>query len=116
MTTDDLNYPENVGSNAPKEVQEAIKKYFELPREEQEKTPLLYWILGSSTPPYKMSKQDTKYTDKSPGPKQCQNCEFAYKKVSRKDRYICSQIRGTIRPEGWCNRWIPGENYKKDEK
>jgi len=97
------DYPK-AGENAPEEVKEVINEKLEegLPDD----LPLLYAILGSGTPPYKMSKNDSSYTDEAQGKDKCSNCEFAYKKVVR-DRYICSQIRGPIKPEGWCRLWTP---------
>lgn len=95
------------GSNAQPEVQEAVKRWRELPEEERLKKPLLYWLLGSGTPPYKMDKGESQYTDESQTEgQQCSNCQFAYLHLSNK-RFICSQISGPVKPEGWCRLWKP---------
>jgi len=87
------------------EVEAAIKRFRALPEEQKAKTPLLYWLLGAGTPPYKMSKEDSKYSDISPhADRVCANCEFQYIKTAN-GHYICSQISGRIRPEGWCKLW-----------
>lgn len=89
-------------------VQEAIAEFHKLPNAVKQKTPLLYYILGTGTPPYKMTHKDSEYTDKSDNSDTvCGNCEFSYQKVINK-KFICSQIRGHIQPEGWCNQWVKG--------
>jgi len=93
----------NTGDDAQPEVKEAIERFRELPEDEREDV-LLYWLLGSGTPPYKVSKQDSEYTDAAEGKQTCDNCEFLYLKNAN-NKYICSQIRGRVKPEGWCNRW-----------
>lgn len=97
------DYPK-AGSKALPEVQRLIDKLRAKGLDDD--TPLLYALLGSGTPPYKMSKDDSDYMDESDGEQNCANCEYAYKKVVR-DRYICSQIRGGIKPEAWCRLWRP---------
>ena len=98
---------EDTGKNAQPEVQQAVERWKELPEEERAKTPLLYWVLGSGTPPYKMSAGESQYTDNSTVEGQtCGNCEFAYLKIANK-KFICSQIRGRIQPAGWCRLWKP---------
>jgi len=100
---------DDAGRNAPAEVQQAIKEFHNLPEEVKKNTPLLYYILGSGTPPYKMSREDSEYTDQSSDPSTtCGNCEFAYQKVINK-KFICSQIRDHIQPAGWCNQWVKGK-------
>lgn len=89
-------------------VQTEIEKFDALSDEEKANKPLLYHLLGQGTPAFKMDKKDAEYVDKSTVKDQaCANCRFAYKKVVEDDRFICSQIRGTIRPEGWCRLWKP---------
>jgi hypothetical protein len=96
---------EDTGRKAPPEVQEAVQRWTELSDEERAAKPLLYWLLGSGTPPYKMSQEESQYTNNSKTKGQtCGNCEFAYLKIANK-KFICSQIRGHIQPSGWCNRW-----------
>jgi len=97
------NYP-RAAENAPADVKSLVDAILAggLP----EDLPLLYAILGSGTPPYKMSREDSEYQSEPSGNQMCANCEYAYKKVVR-DRYICSQIRGPIELDGWCRLWVP---------
>jgi hypothetical protein len=100
-------YPFAGGRKAPPEVQAAVERFRLLPESEKEKLPLLYWLLGEGTPPYKMSRIDSKYTVLSPVAGQnCANCIFTYLQPKR-NVYICSQIAGTILPEAWCRLWRP---------
>ena len=100
---------DDAGKNAPEHIRHAIGEFHKLPEDVKRITPLLYYILGSGTPPYKMSREDSEYTDQSSNPSMiCANCEFAYQKVISK-KFICSQIRGHIQPGGWCNQWIKGK-------
>ena len=94
----------NAGNDAQPEVLEAIERFRELPEEERQEEVLLYWLLGSGTPPYKVSKEDSEYTDDADSKQSCDNCEFLYLK-NNNNKYICSQIRGRVKPSGWCNRW-----------
>lgn len=96
-------YPE-AGRDAPKEVKTAIDRFREMASEDRDTDILLYWLLGSGTPPYKMSKEDSDYVDKSSGEQKCSNCEYLYEKYATGE-HICSQIRGKVEPEGWCNLW-----------
>jgi hypothetical protein len=101
-------YPD-AGKNAQPEVVAAIHRFRTLTEDERAEYPLLYWLLGSGTPPYKMAKADVRYTDASTISNQrCANCRMSYKHVKgAPDDYICSQIDGKIAPPGWCNRWEP---------
>ena len=104
-------YPKAATLGQP-EVRQAVRRFFLQPAEVQEWTPLLYWLLGSGTPPYKQSYELSWYTD-GPSPvanQQCSNCRFAWANVDApsalsKALYICSQIRGEINPAGWCKLW-----------
>ena len=97
----------DTGQKAPPEVQQAIQRWKDLPEQKKLDTPLLYWLLGSGTPPYKMDKGESQYTNNSEVEGQtCQNCEFTYLKISNK-KFICSQISGEIKPSGWCKLWKP---------
>ena len=106
-------YP-RAGDNAPFEVQKAIDEFRQLPEEEVQNRPLLYWILGSGTPDYKMTKRDSHYSTAGsaqeeliPGQtdiQKCGNCRFAFQRVIS-GQYICSQISGGISPEAWCKLW-----------
>jgi hypothetical protein len=95
---------EAAGSRAQPEVQQAIERFRKLPLVERKRHPLLYWLLGESTPAFKMSKEDSNYQPVPQGKQRCDNCEFAYKKVVR-NQFICSQIEGDIEPKAWCRLW-----------
>jgi len=90
--------------DAPPWVREAWSAYQQLPEDEQLAVPFLYFVLGrKGTPPFKVSKDNALYFDPSPVKgAQCSGCPFAYEKVTKRGRFICSQIRGTIEPDGWC--------------
>ena len=91
-------------ANAPEFVRKAIE---EIPPENLKDRALLYQILGTGTPAYKMSKEAAEYIDKSETEDQtCGNCKSAYLRVANK-HYICSQMRGEIKPEAWCKVWKP---------
>lgn len=105
-------YPK-AGKDAHPGVKEAIKEFKELPDEKKSETPLLYWLLGSGTPEYKMSKPDSNYAEETPVDDQtCDNCEFAYTKTitigSGDPDIICSQVTGRIHDKGWCRLWSKG--------
>jgi len=100
-------------TNVPKEIKDAIKKYRELPEEKRKETPLLYWLLGDDgTPPYKMTKLEAAYTDKSPYKQNCGNCARAYQNVTT-GVHICDWMRGEIKLAGWCNVWHEPWNKKE---
>lgn len=102
---------EQAYKNAQPEVKQAISRY----TQRRHKHPvLLYWLLGSGTPPYKMSKQASQYMEHPVDGQKCANCHFAYKQVASEDTYICSQVRGEIKPEHWCNQWKPPKLDKGD--
>lgn len=89
---------------APQETKRVIEKFMSLPANVRANKPLLYYVLGSGTPPYKMSKRDSKYVDVAKGREKCSNCIFTYIKYVD-NTPICSQIRGTIALGGWCKLW-----------
>ncbi|MHA2020364.1 MAG: high-potential iron-sulfur protein [Candidatus Thorarchaeota archaeon] len=96
---------EKAKKNAPPGTKESIDRFDQMSDEYKEKTPLLYHVLGESTPAYKMSQADSDYVKTSKVPSQnCENCIFTYHQPKR-DVYICSQIRGKIRLSGWCRLW-----------
>jgi len=98
------DYPQ-AGIDAPPGVKQEIEKFRNLPDKQKARKPLLYYLLGAGTPDYKMSKNDSKYTDKSEvSGRTCGNCKFAYGVVGE-SRFICSQISGDIKLEGWCKLW-----------
>lgn len=97
------------------EVKEAVKRFREMDPDERDTNILLYWLLGSGTPPYKMSQSDAQYADDTGTQEQaCANCEFLYQKVTTGE-YICSQIRGKVKPGGWCNQWEAAEYIEDNE-
>lgn len=108
----DYEYPEAGSEEAQPEVQEAVERWREkVPDDVKEEQPLLYWLLGSGTPPYKMAKDDANYVEEPQGGQQCSNCEYAY--LSTEDgTMICSQVRGQIHATHWCRLWEAGENYE----
>lgn len=109
---EEFEYPEAGGELAQPEVKKAVERFRQLPVEERAKQPLLYWLLGAGTPPYKVSKKDSEYKDPTEIPNQtCDNCEFYYFETSN-DVYICSQISGDVKPKAWCNLWDSASNKK----
>ena len=102
-------YPE-AGKGAAESIKQLVDRFRSLSDDERAAKPLLYWLLGSGTPPYKMSKADAKYTDESEiEDETCENCQFIYYGLARK-RFICSQISGPVKKEGWCRLWVKGED------
>lgn len=101
---------QDTGENAQPEVQQAIQRWKELPETQRLETPLLYWLLGSGTPEYKMDRGEAKYVEESEVEGQnCKNCHFAYLHLANK-RFICSQMTGPIKPQAWCRLWEKGKN------
>jgi hypothetical protein len=107
---DNLNLYE-IQELAQPEVKAAVRRFKAMTKEEQEEEILLYWLLGSGTPRYKMPKVTADYTEAVDLPEgdlqTCGNCKFAYKKVIA-DRYICSQVSGPIKRQAWCRLWDGG--------
>ena len=100
-------YPK-AGRFAQPEVQAAIERFRRLSPEERAKTALIWWLLGESSQPFKMSQKDSAYTELSSNAQQCQNCRYFYGSTFWRTN-ICSQIEGVgIRPEGWCRLWAGG--------
>ena len=104
----DYLYPK-AGINANKHIKQAIEEFRRLPNKEKQNKPLLYWLLGSGTPPYKMSKKDSKYKKNSYRGQNCGNCRFTFMRVLNKE-LICSQIEGNIELNHWCKLWVNGDN------
>lgn len=98
-------YP-NAGKQAPAEVKKAIADFRRLPIVTKRDLPLLYYILGDGTPPYKMDPKDADYVGHSVNGQNCANCDSAYLHVGSQT-YICDQIRDDIEPEAWCRLWNP---------
>ena len=106
-TQNDYVYPK-AGINANPYVKKAIREFRKLPNEVKEQKPLLYWLLGSGTPPYKMSKKDSKYQGKSYRGQNCGNCRFTFMRWVNKE-LICSQIQGNVELDHWCKLWETGD-------
>lgn len=96
------DYPK-AGKYASEYLKHQIEQFRQLPNEEKDTLPLLYFILGQGTPAFKMNKRDVDYK-KAEGKEACGNCRSAYQKV-KTGKYICSWVNGKIRPEDWCNKW-----------
>ena len=92
----------------PTLVQGFVRAYRRLPAStpgiEKGQRPVLYSLLGSGTPPLKMSVKDSAYQDKPVGSQRCGNCSSAYKHVVG-GKFICSQVEGAIEPNAWCRLW-----------
>lgn len=99
-------YP-NAGINANRYVQKAIMEFRRLPNDVREQKPLLYWLLGSGTPPYKMTKKDSAYQGTSFKGQNCGNCRFTFMRWVNEE-LICSQIQGNIELDHWCKLWVGG--------
>ena len=102
------DYPA-AGLQAPPEIRLAIARFRKLPQTLKARVPLLYWLLGSGTPPYKMNPADALYGAPPPAAQamgqKCANCRFAWQNVKGRN-YICSQIAGPIAPAAWCRLWV----------
>jgi len=107
-------YPE-AGVNANKYIRKAISDFRKLPKEKRAKKPLLYWLLGSGTPPYKMSKKESNYIGKSVRGMNCGNCRYTFRRHVN-DELICSQIRGNIELDHWCRLWVSGDTANPKPK
>ena len=107
---------DKAGTNAQPEVQEAIERFRSLPEDVRAQTPLLYWLLGEGTPRYKVSAEDSEYTDHPEDDDHvCGNCEFYYLHVPT-GAGICSRIRPLVRTGGWCNLWAEISEDGKRER
>ena len=103
------------GKKAQSGIKKDIKEFHKLPPEEKAKKSMLWWLLGSTTQDYKMSKKDALYTEESKVKEQkCGNCVFSYQHTVS-GKHICSDMRGQIKPECWCRLW-EGKNHKHNEK
>ena len=108
----------DAGKDAAEGVKQSIEEFKNLTDEEKSKIPLLYYLLGTGTPEYKMSKEDSAYEDLTTVSGQtCGNCEFAYTKTatiaSGDPDHICSQITGRISEPGWCRLWVKADLLKR---
>tara|TARA_Y100000310_G_C20351248_1_gene654465 strand:+ start:40 stop:423 length:384 start_codon:yes stop_codon:yes gene_type:complete len=108
-------YPKaGVPGKAQPGVVEAVEEFRELPPKVQSRLPLLYWLLGDGTSPYKMSKEDAAYGPPPPEKRSevCGNCRFAYARVIN-GQLICSQVDGQISYPAWCRLWRGGDGKQK---
>ena len=97
-----FSYPQ-AGLQAQPEVQEAIQRFRFAP---DPNLPLLYWLMGSGTQPFKMARNDSYYEDFSRVRGQrCGNCVYTFKNQVT-GKFICSQIRGHITLPAWCRLWL----------
>lgn len=100
-----FEYPDAGAEDAPEEVQEAVQRFrSEIPEEVKAEDALLYWLLGTGTPAYKMSKADAEYQSHPEGAEYCGSCEYAYLSNESGD-LICSKVRGEVDWMGWCRLW-----------
>ena len=106
--SEQYQYPK-AGINANGYVQMAIEQFRSLPDDVKKNKPLLYWLLGSGTPPYKMTKKDSKYMGKPYRGQNCGNCRFTFMRWVNKE-LICSQIQGNIELDHWCKLWVSSDN------
>lgn len=107
-------------------VRRAIDAFRRLSAERRDAVPLLYWLLGNGTQPFKMAKPAAAYVDdarvgracipegedgdtirKIPAGQTCGNCRYAYVHLTSQTM-ICSWVRGSIRRTAWCRFWAPG--------
>lgn len=114
MIEEEFIYP-NAGKLANLNVKFAIQQFRKLPIQERSKKPLLYWLLGSGTPPYKMSKRDSNYIGRSVNGQNCGNCRFTFQRYVNKE-FICSQIQGNIELNHWCRLWVSGDTANPKPK
>lgn len=108
MENIDEFFYENAGYNANPFVKRAINEFRNLPIEIRRKKPLLYWLLGSGTPPYKMSKKDSNYIGRTVKGQNCGNCRFTFRRYVNNE-LICSQIQGNVKLDHWCRLWVSGD-------
>jgi hypothetical protein len=103
MSSERFTYP-RAGKESPPEVKKAIAKFHQLPEFVKETTPMLDFLLGGSTQPYKMAPKDAEYVSKQSGKQNCANCKYSYGHC-QSGKYVCSMIAGNIAPAGWCRLW-----------
>ena len=101
-------YPDLPLDDTPEEVVNWLHRLDADYNPSNESEALLYQLLGSGTPEWKMSKEDADYKDEPEGGAYCGNCEYAYYS-NQSGRFICSKIRGKVDWEGWCRLWDHAE-------
>tara|TARA_Y100000310_G_C20543474_1_gene744458 strand:- start:661 stop:1020 length:360 start_codon:yes stop_codon:yes gene_type:complete len=112
-----FEYRRSITDRTPPEVQAAIKRFRSLPLRERVKRPLLYWLLGDGTPPFKLTKPEAAYLRVSPFAHLghiCGTCLHAYTHTTT-GTMICDQMRGVIHNEAWCRLWRPPIPKKRYE-
>jgi len=101
---EEYRYPRVPDEQTQPEVAEAVERWREeVDEETKENVPLLYWLLGTGTPPYKMEKGDADYDTKPHNDMRCGNCEYYYEGMDGSG--VCSQVRGNIQRSHWCRLW-----------
>ena len=101
-------YP-GVEEDLPEQLKSLVDEFRELPLEEREEIPLLWWMLKKSTANFKMSKEGSDYTDDSASEEQyCSNCSRIYMSHGG---FICDWVgknkegNDNIQLGGWCKFW-----------
>ncbi len=100
-------YPD-AAKNAPLGVQDAVETFLLKSLKFRARQPLLYWLLGSGTPEYKMSRIDAEYVETPHDGMKCGNCEHMYEHC-RSGQLICSQISGEVAGSAYCRLWESGK-------
>jgi hypothetical protein len=94
-------YPNLPPEDARPELVELLKAIDEDEDFDPLEMPVLFELLQDSAPSYKMPKYAVDYAEDDAGEQVCANCEYAYRGMD--GRMICSQVRGEIKGEAWCN-------------
>lgn len=95
------------GLNSPRGVRNAIREWRRrAPMKLRRNVPILYWLLGSGTQPYKMSKEESGYVLYTVNAQNCANCRFNYQNASH-GYYVCSHVQGDVGAKHWCRLWRP---------
>ncbi len=92
------------GRNAPKLVQLCIAQFRQLPEGVRSRMPLLFWLLGSSTAPYKFTQPESGYGPAHDPVRTCGNCLSLYLHCGT-NQLICSQVAGIVRVSDSCRHW-----------
>ena len=105
-------YP-RAGRAAPPGVREEIEEFRSLPTIspfwDKSQAPLLFYVLGSGTNPYLMSKEDACYQDRPVHNQRCGKCSSAYQQVVSGE-VVCSQVQGKVSLKGYCRLWNHDRN------
>lgn len=93
--------------DAPEWIKMAYQEYRMKGEDYMSKNPFLWFVLGDGkgTPPFKMTKKQSKYIDPTPYPNlRCDNCRYYYVQPLRKIA-VCSWIRGNVDAGAFCKFW-----------